>query len=236
MQYLDVSYKLIWDMSADNPPLYSIGAVTRMLGIPAATLRAWEERYSVITPTRSDGSQRLYSRTDLERLRYIKAQIDAGLTAADAHRLLADELRAGHVPASIDVAPHSGPLILIAERDPYAAQLAEYFLRTEGWEVVTALDAAQAQLHFQERTPDVVLIDVLLSGGTGFRLIGEFTATGHSQVIAVSAMNSAEEAMRAGAAAFMLKPIDYLQLVATVRDLAGTSSLVRETSKHRAAR
>ncbi|HKW08039.1 MAG TPA: MerR family transcriptional regulator [Candidatus Dormibacteraeota bacterium] len=223
-------------MKLDGPPLYSIGAVAKMLDIPAATLRAWEDRYSLINPTRSGGSQRLYSRADLEHLRYIKAQIDAGLTAADAHRLLADELRAGNAPASTKTAPDSGPLILIAERDPYAAELAEYFLRTEGWEVVTALEAAQAQLQFQEHAPDVVLVDVLLSGGAGYGLIGEFAATGQAKVIAVSAMSGAEEALRAGAAAFMLKPIDYLQLVSTVRDLAGTSALVRDTRKHRAAR
>jgi hypothetical protein len=32
-----------------DPGVYSIGAVARMLDIPASTLRAWEERYSLIT-------------------------------------------------------------------------------------------------------------------------------------------------------------------------------------------
>ena len=207
-----------------------------MLDIPASTLRAWEERYSVITPSRSEGSQRLYSRADVERLRYIKAQLDAGMSAADAHRLLAEELRAGHLPAAPDRPAHDRPLVLIAERDPYAAEVAEYFLRTEGWDVVIALDATQAELHFQERAPDIVLIDVLLSGGAGFRLIGDFAAQRNAQVIAVSAINSAEEAMRAGAAAFVSKPIESLALVSTVRDLLGTSALVQEAGKQQAPR
>ena len=35
-------------------------------------------------------------------------------------------------------------MILLAERDPYAAEFAEYFLKTEGFQVVLALDAADA--------------------------------------------------------------------------------------------
>ena len=221
-------------MAADDQPVYSIGAVARMLDVPASTLRAWEERYSLITPHRSEGSQRLYSRTEVEQLRYIKSQIESGMSAADAHRVLSEELRAGHVPAAAaEPEALDRPLILIAERDPYAAGLAEYFLRTEGWEVVIALDATQATLHFQERSPDVVLIDMLLSGGAGFRLVGEFAAERRAQVVAVSAIDSSQEAMRSGAAAFMLKPIEQLVLVSTIRDLLGTSALVRRTRADR---
>jgi DNA-binding response OmpR family regulator len=119
------------------------------------------------------------------------------------------------------------PLILIAERDPYAADLAEYFLRTEGYEVCTAMDATQARLIFSERSPEVVVIDLLISGGAGFRLCGEFSADGGTQVLAVSALDSADEAMIAGAAAFLRKPLDPLHLASAVRDLLGTSALTR---------
>jgi DNA-binding transcriptional MerR regulator len=71
-----------------DQPMYSIGAVSRMLDIPASTLRAWEERYAVVTPVRSVGSQRLYSRAQVAKLKFIRARMEAGLSAADAHRLL----------------------------------------------------------------------------------------------------------------------------------------------------
>ena len=216
--------------SEGDRPVYSIGAVARMLDMPAATLRAWEERYSLITPARSSGAQRLYSRVQVERLRYIKAQVDAGVSAADAHRLLSDELAAGHVPhAAAAETPEesSRPLILIAEKDPYAADLTEYLLRTEGFEVATALDATQATLHFEERSPDIVILDLLISGGAGYRLLEDF-ATKNAQVIAVSSINSAEDALNLGAAAFMQKPIESLALVSSVRDLLGSSALVGE--------
>src|SRR5216684_2743990 len=169
-----------------DEPIYSIGAVARMLDIPASTLRAWEDRYSLINPTRSEGSQRLYSRGQVEWLRFVKTKIESGLSAADAHRLLSEQVRAGSLPA------------LIAERDPYAANLAEYFLRTEGYEVIVATDATSAKLNFQERSPDLVLIDLLLSGGAGFRLLTEFTAAQSAQIVAVAAIDSADEAMRLG--------------------------------------
>jgi DNA-binding transcriptional MerR regulator len=212
----------------DDQAIYSIGAVARMLDIPTSTLRAWEDRYSVITPLRSVGSQRLYSRAQVEQLRFIKSRLDAGASAADAHRLLSQELGADRIPAG-DAEPRSEvkALVLVAERDSYAANLAEYFLRTEGYDVAIAADATQARLHFEERSPDLVILDLLLSGGAGFRLCGEFAAKGTAQILAVSAIDSAEEAMRLGAAAFMHKPLEPLTLASTVRDLLGTSALAR---------
>lgn len=207
-------------------PVYSIGAVARMLDIPASTLRAWEERYGQVTPARSSGSQRLYSRAQVERLRYIKAQIESGVGAGDAHRLLSDQPEARYPTfAQAGSGSEVAPLILIAERDAYAAELAEYFLRTEGWQVATALDAVQATLQFEERSPDVVVLDLLISGGAGFRLLGKFASEAKAQVVAVSTMDSADEALRLGAAAFLPKPLEPLALVSTVRDLVGKSAL-----------
>ena len=211
----------------DNEAVYSIGAVARMLDVPTSTLRAWQDRYGVVTPERSDGSQRLYSRSQIEHLRFIKAQIDAGASAADAHRLLAQALSGGRVTGVSAPATERRPLILIAERDPYAADLAEYFLRTEGYDVCIALDAKQALLMFKERSPDLVVIDLLISGGAGFRLCGEFTAKPGAHVLGVSALDSAGEAILFGAAAFLRKPLDSLRLVSAVRDLLGTSAFAR---------
>jgi DNA-binding transcriptional MerR regulator len=217
----------------DNQAVFSIGAVARMLEVPASTLRAWEERYEVVNPTRSQGSQRLYSRSQVEQLRYIKDQIESGMTAADAHRLLARELGSGQLPAIPGDPLGRRGLVLIAERDAYAASLAEYFLRTEGCDVTIALDATQAKLYFDEQSPDVVLIDLLISGGAGFRLVADFANKGRAHVIAISAIDSADEALRLGAAAFMRKPLEPLQLASTIRDLLGTSALVRPTRKPR---
>ena len=211
----------------DEQAIYSIGAVAHMLDIPSSTLRGWEERYSIITPDRSRGSQRLYSRTQVEQLRFIKTQIESGNSAADAHRLLAQRLATGSGLAA-PVAKEGEPptLILLAERDSYAADLAEYFLRTEGYDICVATQSSQARALFRERSPDLVVIDMLISGGAGYGLCAEFTAKG-TVVLAVSSLDSPDDALQAGAAAFLAKPLDPLKLVSTVRDLLGTSALVR---------
>ena len=222
------------DLTTDDQAkqaVYSIGAVARMLDIPTSTLRAWEDRYGTVTPERSHGSQRLYSRNQIEHLRFIKARIEAGASAADAHRLLAQSLQGGRVPGVSEPPRTLQPLILIAERDRYAADLAEYFLRTEGYDVSLALDAHQATLLFQERSPALVIIDLLISGGAGFRLCAEFSAKAGTAVLAVASIDSAQEALLAGAAAFLHKPLEPLTLVSAVRDLLGTSALARESRR-----
>jgi DNA-binding transcriptional MerR regulator len=211
----------------EEQAIYSIGAVAHMLDIPSSTLRGWEERYSVVVPSRSRGSQRLYSRSQVEQLRFIKSQMESGSSAADAHRLLAQHLAGGPIriaPPRAEEEHH--PLILLVERDSYGAELEEYFLRTEGYDVCIAHEASQARALFHERSPALVVIDLLISAGAGFGLCAEFASAG-SQVLAVSALDSPDQAMSAGAAAFLAKPLEPLKLVSTVRDLLGTSALVR---------
>jgi DNA-binding transcriptional MerR regulator len=210
-----------------DQPVFSIGAVASMLGVPAATLRAWEERYQVIVPHRSEGSQRLYSRLQVEQLRVIQNGLERGLSAADAHRLLQEEIESGQRAGSSETADPGRPTVLIAERDPYAAELAEYLLRTEGYEVCIAMDGAQASALFSERSPALAIVDLLISGGAGFRLCREFAAAGDVPILAVSALDSAGEAFDAGAAAFVQKPLEPLQLLSVVHDLLGTSVLSR---------
>ena len=129
--------------------IYSIGAVARMLGVPAQTLRAWEERYQQIVPARSEGGQRLYSRDQVDQLSFIRNQIAQGLQPADAHRLLAQHHNeAASNPAeqhpNAQASVEAATTVLLAERDPYAAEFAEYFLRTEGYVVRIVLEPAAA--------------------------------------------------------------------------------------------
>lgn len=77
---------------AGDEPLYSIGAVARMLGVSPSTLRGWEKRYGSVEPGRSKGAQRLYSRNEIDKLRFVKASLEAGASPGDAHRLLATRL------------------------------------------------------------------------------------------------------------------------------------------------
>ena len=215
-------------------PVYSIGAVARMLDVRASTLRSWEERYGVVVPDRSKGSQRLYSRDQVEQVRFLVDQVQAGLQAGEAHRLL----EAGHGAASstgldVDV-DRPQLLILIAERDPFAAELTEFFLRTEGYEVVVAFDAADAAAQSQQQDVDLAIVELTVSAAAGTALCAELHDRG-TAVLATSALGLGAEALLAGADAFLPKPFEPLQLVSTVRDLLGDSALTRAHDR-RAAR
>ena len=72
------------DKSGSTSPLYNIGVVTRVTGVPIATLHAWERRYGFPDAERTEGGHRLYSEKDIARLRWVKSQVDAGLTVSRA--------------------------------------------------------------------------------------------------------------------------------------------------------
>ena len=208
-------------------PIYSIGAVARMVDVPVATLRTWEDRYDGVRPTRSEGGQRLYSRADIERLRFVRARVDEGLSPADAHRLLEDRTGAGLAgPADRDSTRHR-LLILLAEHDAFAANIAEYFLRTEGYDVVVSFEADEAATLVGRLAPDVAIVEWLISGGLGAETCRRLKAVSDAPLIVVSGLSVAEAALDAGADAFIRKPIEPLRLVSTVKDLLGESAVTR---------
>ena len=49
-------------------------AVARMLDIPVGTLRTWEDRYQQVVPVRNGGGHRIFSRYQVEQLRFVRAQ------------------------------------------------------------------------------------------------------------------------------------------------------------------
>src|SRR6476619_263960 len=101
--------------------IYSIGAVARMVGVPTATLRTWEERYAIVVPERSPGGHRLYTRDQVEQLRFVLRHVERGLQPADAHRLLAGRLTETEDDDLASADPETRLVIMLAERDPYAA-------------------------------------------------------------------------------------------------------------------
>jgi len=68
--------------------IYFISVAARMLDMHPQTLRKYE-RLGLVRPSRTIGSMRLYSRSELERLRLIKRLVDeAGINLAGVQRLL----------------------------------------------------------------------------------------------------------------------------------------------------
>jgi CheY-like chemotaxis protein len=199
-----------------------------MLGVPAPTLRTWEERYGVVVPLRSPAGHRLYSRQQLEQLRFLRDGISSGLSSADAHRLLRERLDGGVGLVLNDHSSSAGNLlILLAEQDLFAADFAEYFLRTEGYDVALVVNEEEALAQMELKTPDVAVVDLLISSGRGLQLCAHLRRHFGIPILAISTLDLRDEALDAGASAFLLKPIDSLRLVATIQDLLGQSGLLR---------
>ncbi len=79
-----------------------IGELSRRTGVSETTLRAWERRYALLRPGRSEGGFRLYADDDVARVRSMQEHLGRGVSASEAARLALDE------PATSGVAPAEG--------------------------------------------------------------------------------------------------------------------------------
>lgn len=71
---------------------YPLRAAARLTGLSPDLLRAWERRHRVVEPQRSPGGTRRYTAADVERLRLVKAAVDAGNRVGKVARLDEQEL------------------------------------------------------------------------------------------------------------------------------------------------
>ena len=208
--------------------IYSIGAVSRMLGLSQPAIRSWEDRYGLVVAERSEGGRRIYAREQVEQLRFLKERLDDGLSAADAHRLLA-ERQAGARPLVERRTSGAAArlLVLLAQSDRYGAELNDFFLRTEGYDVAIALTADDAEEKFASEQPALSIVELMISGGVGGELCQRLKKRRETPVLCISSLDLRERALAAGADAFLRKPLEPLQLISTVKDLLGHSGLFR---------
>lgn len=68
--------------------VFTIGSASRLLRVPVATIRTWEKRYGLVVPARSNGGQRLYTREQLDQLRFVVDRVAEGMRPGEAYRLL----------------------------------------------------------------------------------------------------------------------------------------------------
>jgi DNA-binding transcriptional MerR regulator len=211
-------------------PLYSISSVAKVLGVPVATLRTWEDRYGLVVPERSAGRHRLYTREQLEQLKFVKAQMDEGASASDAHRLL----QAGeHIPRPTPVRKREETrrLILLAEHDPFAAEMEEHLLKEEGYDVDVALGYDAAGRAVERHRPALVVLELLISGGLGLDLCRSLKQRSNAPlVLAVSSLQSGDRALEAGADSFLPKPLDPVQFTSAIKDLLGSSAPLADSA------
>jgi DNA-binding transcriptional MerR regulator len=122
-------------MSEREPGYLRIGELARRTGASPELLRAWERRYGLLHPARSQGGFRLYTAADEARIRRMQDYLARGVAAAQAARLAMD----AEATEQDDSVPEAALLI------PATAVAASPPLQAAARELAGALDRFQEE-------------------------------------------------------------------------------------------
>jgi len=128
------------------------------------------------------------------------------------------------------------PKILIAEDEMNLREVLRFQLSTAGYEVVEAEDGAQAIDRAREFMPDLILLDVMMPNVDGFAVVREVRRsflTRHIPIIMLTARTQLEDRLAGfddGANDYIMKPWDYRELKARVRNALAWSQQQRAAS------
>jgi DNA-binding NtrC family response regulator len=131
----------------------------------------------------------------------------------------------------------SGRILVVDDEVNARTALAE-LLRDEGFDVETAADAFKALGKFEAFAPHIVITDLKMPGMDGIELVQKLRAMEDPPAVIVmtafGAVASAVDAMRAGAAEYLTKPINFDELLVVVDKVMEHIELRRETRQLRA--
>ncbi|HEU4965794.1 MAG TPA: cobalamin-dependent protein [Bacilli bacterium] len=131
--------------------MYNIKSVAKMLEMPAVTIRAWERRYNVVSPGRSESGHRLYTEQDIEDLRWLKVQTEEkGVSISQAVKML--EIRRGQQRELVpEVNPKTEQRYEGMSRNLYAALVA-----LDSEKANSLLDLGFSMFHYEEMFHEVL--------------------------------------------------------------------------------
>ncbi|MGH3071338.1 MAG: response regulator [Gaiellaceae bacterium] len=184
--------------AAAQPEWLTLGQAAKYLGVAQSTMRKWSD-LGRVSAFYTPGGHRRYRRSDLDQF------LD----------------RSGPTPAA--TGPLAGPLVLIVDDDERMREYVRVNLEVEGYEVKEAGSAEDALAALGERSPDLILLDVMMpqvDGWETLRRIQEHTGIGAIPVIMFSGKideQSAAEAESRGAQAFIGKPFDPRSLIESTK-------------------
>lgn len=116
--------------------------------------------------------------------------------------------------------------VLVIEDEPNIIEAISFILSREGWHVATHSNGEDAADIVRSRAPDVLILDVMLPGRSGYDILRELrgdAATENLPVLMLTARGQSKDremAERAGASRFMTKPFSNAEVLEAVRALA----------------
>ena len=124
---------------------------------------------------------------------------------------------------TMDAKARSRPLVLLAEDSTHASDLLANYLEPAGYDVVRAGSLHKTIQMARELRPDAVVLDLLLPGTEGWRVLRELkaqTETSSIPIIVASVLDADDAATSLGAAAYLTKPVSKRMLLDVMKDLA----------------
>ncbi|HSF32960.1 MAG TPA: response regulator [Candidatus Tectomicrobia bacterium] len=115
--------------------------------------------------------------------------------------------------------------ILVVDDTPQNIKVLDAILSPRGYRVVTARSGPEALQKVRDEAPDLVLLDILMPGMSGYEVAQRLRADPSTQllpIVMVTALGAQEEkvkALEAGADDFLAKPVNQLELLARVKSL-----------------
>ena len=125
------------------------------------------------------------------------------------------------------------PHVLIVDDDIDALASLEELVVREGFATATATNLKQAREQMALRRPDVVLLDLMLPDGDGMDLFQDVESRATTEVVLITghaSMETSIEALRLGAADYLIKPVNAKQIKAILSRVARPNDLKKEIS------
>ena len=118
-----------------------------------------------------------------------------------------------------------GKKVVLIEDERNIIEAISFILARDGWEVKTHSNGHDAVDAVRDRRPDLVILDVMLPGKSGFDILQEIRGdeeVADTPVLMLTARGQdkdREMAERAGASRYMTKPFSNAEVLEAVRDL-----------------
>lgn len=121
-----------------------------------------------------------------------------------------------------------GKKVLLVEDEPNIIEAISFILKRDGWSVATHADGTTALQAVERHAPDVVVLDVMLPGRSGFDILQDLRSDQVTQALPVLMLTARgqskdrEMAERLGASRFMTKPFSNKEVLACIQELVQT--------------
>jgi excisionase family DNA binding protein len=178
--------------------IYTTHEVSRLLHVNPRSVINWIEQ-SLLPSYRTPGGHRRIRRDDLLAF-----------------------LRKHQIPTPESLVEGKFNVLIVDDEQEIVDLMKTFLLRQGGYDVTTASDGISALLEVGRAKPDLLILDIMIPGVDGIEVCRRIKADSNNRTIIIAVSGNAEhenDIIRAGADAFMVKPLDLERLQSEARRL-----------------